>query len=127
MPGDRPDRFAKAAASGADALILDLEDSVTPRSKAAARDAVADYLAQPRTLPLFVRINPADAWTTISTAVLPHKPDGIMLPKAEGAQSVLELAAQAGRHHDPAHRHRNPARHLPAGQLCRCRRRICSA
>ena len=40
VPGDRPDRFAKAAASGADAIILDLEDSVSLANKAAARFAV---------------------------------------------------------------------------------------
>lgn len=95
VPGDRSDRFARAAASGADALILDLEDSVTPDRKAAARDAVAHYLAQPRTLPLLVRINPATIDEDLK-AILPHRPDAIMLPKAEGAQSVLELAAKLG-------------------------------
>ena len=95
VPGDRPDRFAKAAASGADALILDLEDSVTPQNKAAAREAVADYLKQSRSLPLLVRLNPATVDDDLK-AVLPHKPDAIMLPKAEGAQSVLELAARLG-------------------------------
>ena len=98
VPGDRPDRFAKAAASGADALILDLEDSVTPDRKPAAREAVADYLAQPRTLPLLVRINPATLDDDLK-AVLPHKPDAIMLPKAEGAESVLDAGGAAGRHH----------------------------
>ena len=42
VPGDRPDRFPKAAASGADALILDLEDSVAPGRKPEARSAIAD-------------------------------------------------------------------------------------
>ena len=93
VPGDRPDRFAKAAASGADALILDLEDSVTPDKKAAARSAVADALAAPRTLPLLVRINPATLDADLK-AVLPHRPDAVMLPKAEGAESVLTLVAQ---------------------------------
>ncbi len=44
VPGDRPERFSKAVASGADALILDLEDSVVPAAKGAARAAVANYL-----------------------------------------------------------------------------------
>jgi citrate lyase subunit beta / citryl-CoA lyase len=44
VPGDRPERFAKAAATGADAIILDLEDSVAPERKAAARAAVSEYL-----------------------------------------------------------------------------------
>ena len=47
VPGDRPERFAKAAESGADAIILDLEDSVAPAAKDKARAAVADYLAAP--------------------------------------------------------------------------------
>jgi hypothetical protein len=46
VPGDRPERFAKAAASGADAVILDLEDSVGLSAKATARAAVADYLTR---------------------------------------------------------------------------------
>ena len=41
VPGDRPERFDKAAASGADAIILDLEDSVAPERKGYARDAVS--------------------------------------------------------------------------------------
>ena len=45
VPGDRPDRFAKALACGADALILDLEDSVVPARKAEARAAVRDFAA----------------------------------------------------------------------------------
>ncbi|WP_066041825.1 HpcH/HpaI aldolase/citrate lyase family protein [Herbiconiux solani] len=44
VPGDRPDRFAKAVATGADLVILDLEDAVAPRAKAAARDAVVEWL-----------------------------------------------------------------------------------
>ncbi|MFZ2981041.1 MAG: aldolase/citrate lyase family protein, partial [Sphingobium sp.] len=60
VPGDRPERFAKAAASGADALILDLEDSVSAANKATARDAIASWLSTPRTITTFVRINPLD-------------------------------------------------------------------
>ena len=58
VPGDRPDRFAKAAASGADALILDLEDSVSAEKKPEARAAIAVWLKEGRTLPCFVRVNP---------------------------------------------------------------------
>src|SRR3546814_2499186 len=60
VPGDRPERFAKAAASGADAIILDLEDSVSPANKETARAAVADYLAGPREVVTLVRVNPLD-------------------------------------------------------------------
>ncbi len=47
VPADRPERFAKAAGSGADAIILDLVDSVAVNSKPRARDAVADQLSSP--------------------------------------------------------------------------------
>jgi hypothetical protein len=95
VPGDRPERFAKAAASGADAVILDLEDSVAPPAKQAARAAVADYLAGPRTVPMLVRINPATAQDDLA-AVMPLRPDGVVLPKAEGARSVQALLCQMG-------------------------------
>ena len=62
VPGDRPERFAKAGASGADAIILDLEDSVVPARKAAAREAVAALLASAGDSVLrFVRVNPLDS------------------------------------------------------------------
>lgn len=97
VPADRPDRFAKAAASGADALILDLEDSVTPERKTQGRDAIATWLAQPRAIPVFVRVNPLDTGLTRADldAVLPGRPDGLVLPKAEGAASVRALLAMA--------------------------------
>jgi citrate lyase subunit beta/citryl-CoA lyase len=95
VPGDRPERFAKAAASSADAIILDLEDSVVPERKAEARRAVADYLAAERSLPVIVRINPlsgehVDADIACLRAIAP---DAIMLPKAEGAESIATLDA----------------------------------
>jgi citrate lyase subunit beta / citryl-CoA lyase len=94
VPGDRPDRMAKAAASGADAVILDLEDSVTPAAKGEARRQVAAFLHANATAPLWVRINPLDTAECERdlAAVLPVHPDGIVLPKAEGGVSVTELA-----------------------------------
>jgi len=93
VPGDRPERFAKAAASGADAIILDLEDSVSPANKDAARAAVADYLTGTREVITLVRVNPLDGHMTVAdvTAIAAARPDAIMLPKAEGAPSVLQL------------------------------------
>jgi len=90
VPGDRPDRMEKACRSGADALILDLEDAVAPEAKPAAREAVATFLRRERTVPLYVRVNPLDGGLTADdlAAVLPAGPDGIVLPKAEGAASV---------------------------------------
>ncbi|RYY35884.1 MAG: CoA ester lyase [Sphingomonadales bacterium] len=97
VPGDRPERFAKAAASGADALILDLEDSVAPEKKPEARAAVAEWLAGNRQLPCLVRINPIDGGEARADldAVLTKRPDGIVLPKAEGVASVRTLVSMA--------------------------------
>jgi len=95
VPGDRPDRMEKALGAGADALILDLEDAVLSDAKPAARAAVAAFLARPRTVPLFVRINPLGLMTDQDlAAILPHQPDGIVLPKAEGGTSVADLATR---------------------------------
>ena len=96
VPGDRPERFAKAVASGADALILDLEDSVVPARKAEARAAVSDYI-QGREAAVgpvvFVRVNPiGTAQYGEDIGLLDQvRPDGIVLPKAEGATSVEDL------------------------------------
>ncbi|GAO78881.1 CoA ester lyase [Sphingopyxis sp. C-1] len=93
VPGDRPERFAKAAASGADAIILDLEDSVSPANKEAARATVADYLAGEREVVTLVRVNPLDGHMTAAdvAAIVAARPDAIMLPKAEGAPSIAQL------------------------------------
>lgn len=92
VPGDRPDRMEKALSSGADALILDLEDSVLPQNKPAARQAVAAFLARENELPVFVRVNALGGQTDADlAAVVPHGPDGIVLPKAEGAVSLADL------------------------------------
>lgn len=93
VPGDRPERFAKAAASGADAIILDLEDSVSLANKEAARHAIADYLAGTREVVTLVRVNPLDGHLTAAdvAAILAAGPDAIMLPKAEGAPSIAQL------------------------------------
>ncbi|HJO64063.1 MAG TPA: CoA ester lyase, partial [Sphingomonas sanguinis] len=85
-----------------DALILDLEDAVAPGAKPAARQAVAAFLAQPRDhgVQLFVRINPVDGPLAAEdlAAILPARPDGIVLPKAEGLVSLHALAARGVEH-----------------------------
>ena len=93
VPGDRPDRMEKALKSGADALILDLEDAVVPAAKPEARKAVAAFLDAHPAERLWVRINPLDGTEADKDlqAVLPAHPDGIVLPKAEGGASVAEL------------------------------------
>ncbi len=94
VPGDRPERFDKAAASGADALILDLEDSVSPANKHVARAAVAARLAARGGIATFVRVNPLDTDLLADDVAALHglSPDAIVMPKAEGADSVRLLA-----------------------------------
>jgi citrate lyase subunit beta/citryl-CoA lyase len=91
VPGDRPNRFAKAVASGADAIILDLEDSVAAPAKPAAREAVAAYLGQPASVPRFVRINPVDSGMLAADLAVARLGDGVMLPKAEGLATLAML------------------------------------
>ncbi len=97
VPGDRPERFAKASACGADAIIIDLEDSIALDRKVMAREAAAEWLSGDRPVPVFVRVNPQDSHLTHDdlASVLPFLPDGIVLPKAEGARSVNWLRGEA--------------------------------
>jgi citrate lyase subunit beta/citryl-CoA lyase len=87
IPGDSEKKLAKADSCGADALILDLEDSVAADRKPAARDLVAAFLADrptsARTAQLWVRINPLDSADTLADlkAIIGMQPDGIMQPK----------------------------------------------
>ena len=97
VPGDRPERFDKAAASGADALILDLEDSVSAANKPAARAAVAARVQAARGgVAVLVRVNPLDGDLLADDLAALHglSPDAIVMPKAEGADSVRLLAAR---------------------------------
>lgn len=96
VPGDRPERFAKAAASGADAVILDLEDSVAFAAKPAAREAVAQFLRDPSPILRFVRINPLGSDSLADDLSAARGADGVMLPKAEGADDVTRLSASMG-------------------------------
>lgn len=94
VPGNRPDRFAKALASGADALILDLEDSVPPAEKNLAREAVTGWLetvAAP--MPIWIRVNAAASqWHHDDLRLLLRaSPTGLMLPKCEGADDLLRF------------------------------------
>jgi citrate lyase subunit beta/citryl-CoA lyase len=94
VPGDRPERMVKALGFGADALILDLEDSVAVARKPDARKAVAGFVAAHRTsATLFVRINPLDGGFVEDdlAAVACARPWGYVLPKAEGAASLAAL------------------------------------
>ncbi len=97
VPGHRPDRFDKAAASGAHEVILDLEDAVAPDAKAQARDAVADWLASGRRA--MVRVNAADtAWHAEDMAMVrPLAGAVVMLPKAHPEAAAHTAGALAGR------------------------------
>ncbi len=92
VPGDRPDRFGKAADSGADQVVIDLEDAVAPAAKAAARDAVAAWLRPGRRSA--VRINAADtAWFEEDLYLARSLPAAtLMLPKAD-AESLERVTA----------------------------------
>jgi citrate lyase subunit beta/citryl-CoA lyase len=95
VPGDRPERFDKAYAAGADAVIVDLEDAVAPADKVAARAHLRDWLNGGR--PVYVRINAAGSpWFQDDLALCAHPGvAGIVLPKGEEA-SDLQLLAAAG-------------------------------
>lgn len=96
VPGDRPERFEKALTSGADAVILDLEDSVAPANKPRAREAVDEFTSRRAgETTLLIRINPLTSpeFESDLTALSGLHPFAIMLPKAEGAASVRKLAA----------------------------------
>ncbi len=92
VPGDRPDRFDKAAGSGAHDIILDLEDAVAPEHKGDARGAVKDWLAAGRRA--LVRINGAGTpWFDADLdALRPLADTGVMLPKAD-LDSVRRVAS----------------------------------
>ena len=94
VPGDRPERVQRAAACGADALILDLEDAVAIEGKEAARIQVAAALREgSRPVPYLVRVNALGTpfLDEDLKAITDGRPDGIVLPKAEGAASINEL------------------------------------
>ena len=103
-PGDSPRKLEKAGLSAADLVIIDLEDAVAESAKPDARKAVASHLrATHRRQPHWVRINPLDTPHALPdlAAIVPARPDGIVLPKATRADaerlnnylSALETAA----------------------------------
>jgi citrate lyase subunit beta / citryl-CoA lyase len=98
IPGDDEKKLGKGAGSGADALILDLEDSVSAARKAAGRQITAQYIAATRGLEtrprLYVRINALDTplWEDDLAGVMGARPDGILLPKARSGEDVHTLS-----------------------------------
>jgi citrate lyase subunit beta/citryl-CoA lyase len=88
VPADRPERYAKARAAGADAVIVDLEDAVAPDAKGRARDALADALDE--AAPVIVRVNAAGTpWYEDDLELCRHPGvAAVMLPKADGIDAV---------------------------------------
>jgi citrate lyase subunit beta/citryl-CoA lyase len=108
VPADAAGKLAKAMASGADAVIVDLEDSIAPENKGSARRSAAGFLNEARTASarprLLVRVNGIASGLIDADldAVVAARPDAIMLPKAEGGASVIhadaKLAAREAMH-----------------------------
>ena len=104
VPGNRPERFSKAAASGAHVVIIDLEDAVEPAAKPTALAAVLEALRPHAAHPLraLVRVNAADS-PTYPTEIrtlhdLSKQPGhgllGLVVPKAEDPRHIAEVATQ---------------------------------
>lgn len=95
VPGDSEKKLAKAEGTGADALLLDLEDAVSQERLPVARGLVRDYLtSHPRVhQQVWVRINPLNTPLALPdlVAVMAGQPDGIVLPKPLNASDVLQL------------------------------------
>lgn len=122
VPGDSERKLAKGPATGADILILDVEDSVSPARKPVARKMIADYLASaPRGgAPLWVRINGLHTpyWEEDVAAAMAGGADGIVLPKPRSTADVFALAERMD---ELEHReHDEPAKILAlAGETAR--------
>jgi citrate lyase subunit beta / citryl-CoA lyase len=100
VPADSAKKLDKAMTSGADALIVDLEDSIAPDGKSSARKSAAAFLndaVATRSRPqIFVRVNGLQSGLIDADldAVAPARPDAILLPKAEGGASVIHADAK---------------------------------
>ena len=100
VPADGGSKLDKAMASGADGVIIDLEDSIAAASKESARKLALDFLKSAQSRrdrpQLLVRINGLDTGMTDADldAVVPGKPDAVLLPKAEGGATVIHLDAK---------------------------------
>ncbi|MBC2776321.1 HpcH/HpaI aldolase/citrate lyase family protein [Parasphingopyxis marina] len=96
VPADSEKKIAKALAGDADAIILDLEDSVAEANKPAARDLVVETLrdAAPSAQQRWVRVNPLGGGGAEAdlAVVIAARPDGIVLPKSENGEDVRTLA-----------------------------------
>ena len=103
VPGDSEKKLNKAAGAGADVVIVDLEDAVAPHAKAQARELARQWLdahgegaSSGAGFARWVRINALDTplWREDLAAVLPGRPDGIMVPKAAGPGQLQLLTPE---------------------------------
>ena len=97
VPADRPERFAKAIATGADRVVIDLEDAVKPEAKAAARQGLAT--AEVDWSRVVVRINDAASpwWAEDWASVRALPAAAVLVPKAEEPAAIAEAVAGVGR------------------------------
>lgn len=90
VPGDRPDRYAKAAAAGADVIVIDLEDAVPAEGKASARESAARWFADGNTG--IVRVNAVGTeWHEADLDALAGVADVVLLPKADSAAVAADV------------------------------------
>src|SRR4029450_1475067 len=100
IPADSPKKLEKGLASDADALIVDLEDSIASAGKEMARESAKSFLREASVQngrpSLLVRVNGLQTGLTDIDldAVMAGAPDGIMLPKAEGGAAIIHLDAK---------------------------------
>lgn len=95
VPGDRPERFDKAAASGADAVIIDLEDAVAPAAKSAALDHALAWIEAGHEA--VVRVNSVGTpWHADEIAALAATTAGVMVPKSDSAEQLAGVHAVVG-------------------------------
>jgi citrate lyase subunit beta/citryl-CoA lyase len=94
VPADSVEKLAKARDANADALILDLEDSVQKDARPVARQLAREFLGDATSADIWVRINPLDSADALDDLrqIIPAAPYGIVLPKAGGARDVSQLS-----------------------------------
>ncbi|MBI3676791.1 MAG: CoA ester lyase [Proteobacteria bacterium] len=93
VPADSEKKLAKAKSSSADALILDLEDSVTKENRPRARDLAREFLKDKHAQTIWVRINPlgSDDFIRDVEAIVASRPAGFVVPKADGPQTLATI------------------------------------
>lgn len=93
VPGDRPERFAKALAAGADVVILDLEDAVAASNKALAREHIIRAVEEGAEVMLRINAHGTPAFVDDMALLRRLRVKGVMVPKAESGAVIEELAA----------------------------------